>query len=146
MIFLRHSWTSLEVEEAQEASLLVAADVIYSDDLTDAFFSTIERLMSMGSEKVRKFIKMVHNEICRYYVRIPESFMTFCFTILSLSMRLKRTFPCCTSDVNHLVYQVLYIALEKRYNFSLDDLDVVANGYSHFRSYLRDEEGKSFLV
>ena len=83
----------MEVEEAQEASLLVAADVIYSDDLTDAFFSTIERLMSMGSEKVRKFIKMVHSEICRYYVRIPESFMTFCFTILSFVHEIKTYFP-----------------------------------------------------
>ncbi|XP_062089384.1 uncharacterized protein LOC133795924 isoform X4 [Humulus lupulus] len=81
----RHIWTSSEVEEALEAALLVAADVIYSDDLTDAFFSTVEQLMSMGSEKV------------------------------------------------------LYLALEKRYNFSLDDLNVVANGYSHFRSYLQDE-------
>ncbi|EXB74490.1 hypothetical protein L484_026184 [Morus notabilis] len=87
--FNRYSWTASEVEEAQEASLLVAADVIYSDDLTDAFFSTIESLMCLGSEKV------------------------------------------------------LYLALEKRYNFSLDDLDVIANGYLHFRSYLRDEEGKS---
>jgi hypothetical protein len=34
------------------------------------------------------------------------------------------------------------MALEKRYNFSFSDLDVVANGYSHFRSYLRDEDGK----
>ncbi|XP_024032588.1 methyltransferase-like protein 22, partial [Morus notabilis] len=84
--FNRYSWTASEVEEAQEASLLVAADVIYSDDLTDAFFSTIESLMCLGSEKV------------------------------------------------------LYLALEKRYNFSLDDLDVIANGYLHFRSYLRDEE------
>ncbi|GMN37242.1 hypothetical protein TIFTF001_006656 [Ficus carica] len=82
----RYSWTSSEVEEAKEASLLVAADVIYSDDLTDAFFSTVERLMSCGLEKV------------------------------------------------------LYLALEKRFNFSLDDLDVVANGYSHFRSYLQDDE------
>ncbi|XP_016649157.1 PREDICTED: methyltransferase-like protein 22 isoform X3 [Prunus mume] len=81
----RYSWTFSEVEAAQEASLLVAADVIYSDDLTDAFFSTLQRLMSSGSEKV------------------------------------------------------LYLALEKRYNFSLDDLNVVANGYSHFRSFLRLE-------
>ncbi|KAF5466633.1 hypothetical protein F2P56_016541 [Juglans regia] len=82
----RYKWTLSEVEEVQEASLLVAADVIYSDDLTDAFFSVLERLMSLGSEKV------------------------------------------------------LYLALEKRYNFSLSDLDVVANGYSHFCSYLKDEK------
>ncbi|CAJ1955212.1 unnamed protein product [Sphenostylis stenocarpa] len=82
----KYSWTSGEIEAADNASLLVAADVIYSDELTDAFFSTLERLMSRGSTKV------------------------------------------------------LYLALEKRYNFSLSDLDVVANGYSHFRSYLRDED------
>ncbi|XP_047157907.1 methyltransferase-like protein 22 [Vigna umbellata] len=82
----KYSWTSKEIEEVQNASLVVAADVIYSDELTDAFFSTLERLMSRGSAKV------------------------------------------------------LYMALEKRYNFSLSDLDVVANGYSHFRSYLRDED------
>lgn len=82
----RYSWTSREIEEAENASLLLAADVIYSDDLTDAFFSTLEKLMSRGSTKV------------------------------------------------------LYMALEKRYNFSFSDLDVVANGYSHFRSYLRDED------
>ncbi|KAF7814279.1 methyltransferase-like protein 22 isoform X2 [Senna tora] len=79
-------WTLKEIEEAENASLLLAADVIYSDNLTDAFFSTLERLMSRGSRKV------------------------------------------------------LYLALEKRYNFSLSDLDVVANGYSHFRSYVKDED------
>ncbi|KAJ0007862.1 hypothetical protein Pint_29841 [Pistacia integerrima] len=84
----RYSWNQSELEEVKRAHLLVAADVIYSDDLTDAFFSILERLMSLGSKKV------------------------------------------------------LYLALEKRYNFSLSDLDVVANGYSHFRSYLREEEGK----
>ncbi|KAG6422293.1 hypothetical protein SASPL_118859 [Salvia splendens] len=79
-------WISSELEKLQSASLLLAADVIYSDDLTDAFFSCLEAIMSSGSEKV------------------------------------------------------LFLALEKRYNFSIDDLDVVANGYSHFRSYLKVEE------
>ncbi|XP_022153581.1 methyltransferase-like protein 22 [Momordica charantia] len=35
-----------EVEEAQGVSLLVAADVIYSDDLTDAFFNILEKFVS----------------------------------------------------------------------------------------------------
>uniref|UniRef100_A0A7N0TSZ4 Methyltransferase-like protein 22 n=1 Tax=Kalanchoe fedtschenkoi TaxID=63787 RepID=A0A7N0TSZ4_KALFE len=83
----KYMWTSLEAKEAQGASLLVAADVIYNDDLTDVFFRTLEKLMSCGSEKV------------------------------------------------------LYLALEKRYNFSLDDLKVVANGYSNFLSYISVEEG-----
>uniref|UniRef100_A0A1U7WIX6 Methyltransferase-like protein 22 n=1 Tax=Nicotiana sylvestris TaxID=4096 RepID=A0A1U7WIX6_NICSY len=82
----RYSWTQSEIEELKKTSLLLAADVIYSDDLTDAFFSILEKLMSDNPEKV------------------------------------------------------LYLALEKRYNFALDDLDVVANGYSHFRSYLITEE------
>ncbi|KAJ4836687.1 hypothetical protein Tsubulata_043330 [Turnera subulata] len=82
----RYSWNAAEVDQVQEASLLLAADVIYSDDLTTALFSILKRLMSQGPEKV------------------------------------------------------LYLALEKRYNFSLDDLDVVANGYSCFQSHIRKEE------
>ena len=57
VVSFRYSWTFSEVEEVQGASLLVAADVIYSDDLTDAFFNVLEKCMSLGSEKVQ--IKMV---------------------------------------------------------------------------------------
>ncbi|CAI9114111.1 OLC1v1014752C2 [Oldenlandia corymbosa var. corymbosa] len=47
-----YNWTNSEVEEFQEASLLLAADVIYSDELTTAFFSTVGRIMSHQPEKV----------------------------------------------------------------------------------------------
>lgn len=48
----RYSWTQSETEELKKASLLLAADVIYSDDLTDAFFSILKKLMSDNPEKV----------------------------------------------------------------------------------------------
>ncbi|KAM3297971.1 hypothetical protein ACQJBY_039768 [Aegilops geniculata] len=82
-----YSWSSSEIEEAEQATLLFAADVIYSDDLTDLFFDTVRQLMSRGAKKV------------------------------------------------------LYLTLEKRYNFSLDELDVVANGYKHFRSFFTVLDG-----
>ncbi|KZV56096.1 Developmentally regulated G-protein 1 isoform 1 [Dorcoceras hygrometricum] len=81
-----YGWIVSEVEELNRVTLLVAADVIYSDDLTDALFSILEILLSANQEKV------------------------------------------------------LYLALEKRYNFTMDDLDVVANGYSHFLSYIKLED------
>ena len=63
-----YSWTSSEVKEAEGASLLLAADVIYSDDLTDAFFNTVERLMSRGVKKVltlaKKYIFCALRETC----------------------------------------------------------------------------------
>ncbi|XP_042471074.1 methyltransferase-like protein 22 [Zingiber officinale] len=82
----RYLWSSEEIEEVESATVLLAADVIYSDELTDSFFSMVEKIMARGSHKT------------------------------------------------------LYLALEKRYNFSLDELNVVANGYSHFRTYFKSEE------
>uniref|UniRef100_J3MG56 Methyltransferase-like protein 22 n=1 Tax=Oryza brachyantha TaxID=4533 RepID=J3MG56_ORYBR len=87
----RYLWSTNEIEAAEEATALFAADVIYSDDLTDLFFSTAKELMSRGAKKV------------------------------------------------------LYLTLEKRYNFSLDELDVVANGYEHFRSFFTVQDESGFL-
>jgi hypothetical protein len=48
----RHMWTTSEIVEAEEATVLFAADVIYSDDLTDLFFDTVKNLMCAGAKKV----------------------------------------------------------------------------------------------
>ncbi|XP_023644149.1 methyltransferase-like protein 22 [Capsella rubella] len=80
----KYCWSSQDFEQVKNASFIFAADVVYSDDLTIALFSTLKRLMSFGCDKV------------------------------------------------------LYLGLEKRYNFSLNDLNVVANGYACFRSYIKE--------
>lgn len=51
-ILSSYIWNKTEVEEFWNASFIVAADVIYSDDLTDALFSTLHRMMSKYPEKV----------------------------------------------------------------------------------------------
>lgn len=43
--------------------MLVAADVIYSDDLIDALFTTLERLMSHGLNKVPFKNTYLHKEV-----------------------------------------------------------------------------------
>lgn len=52
LLLCSYGWSKSEVEKLQRASLLLAADVIYSDNLTDAFFSVLEAIMSSSPEKV----------------------------------------------------------------------------------------------
>ncbi|KAF2927746.1 hypothetical protein DAI22_06g227600 [Oryza sativa Japonica Group] len=47
----KYLWYTSEIEAAEKATTLFAADVIYSDDLTDLFFSIAKKLMSHGAEK-----------------------------------------------------------------------------------------------
>ncbi|KAK7271902.1 hypothetical protein RJT34_28171 [Clitoria ternatea] len=114
----RYSWTFKEIEDAENASLLVAADVIYSDELTDVFFNTLKRLMSTGFKNGKNRV-WGKEEIASIKNMNYDEYGAWAGNVIGM---------------------VLYMALEKRYNFSLSDLDVVANGYSHFRSYLRDED------
>ncbi|BBN03411.1 methyltransferase-like protein 22 [Marchantia polymorpha subsp. ruderalis] len=84
-----YHWSPDDLRIAEEVSVLLAADVVYSPDLTDAFFSVLKALMPVNSKKV------------------------------------------------------LYLAMEKRYNFSLRDQDVVAHGYKHFRSYFTADSSEA---
>jgi len=52
---LRYLWSADDIEEAEKATVLFAADVIYSDDLTDLFFDTVKKLMSSGAKKVSSY-------------------------------------------------------------------------------------------
>ncbi|MCO5553774.1 hypothetical protein L7F22_007300 [Adiantum nelumboides] len=79
-----YSWCKADLEELENLKVILAADVIYSDSLTDAFFNLLRKLMPIGSQRL------------------------------------------------------LWLALEKRFNFSVSELDAVANGYSHFLSFFED--------
>ncbi|NXI39040.1 MET22 protein, partial [Galbula dea] len=83
-----YSWSKEEIADLHDqCTVIMAADVFYDDELTDAFFRTLYRI--------------THN--------------------------LRNS---CT----------IYLALEKRLNFTLRHMDVTCEAYSHFRSTLSDLE------
>ncbi|KAH7283226.1 hypothetical protein KP509_35G066600 [Ceratopteris richardii] len=86
-----YSWCKSDLIELERLNIILAADVIYSNDLTDSCFSLLRKLMPPGSRTL------------------------------------------------------LWLALEKRFNFSISDLDVVAHGYDHFRSFVEDRTPGSAL-
>ncbi|NXY67131.1 MET22 protein, partial [Glareola pratincola] len=83
-----YSWSEEEIADLHEhCTVIMAADVFYDDDLTDALF--------------RMLYRITHN--------------------------LRHS---CT----------VYLALEKRLNFTLRHMDVTCEAYSHFRNTLNDLE------
>ncbi|NWR65732.1 MET22 protein, partial [Bucorvus abyssinicus] len=83
-----YSWSEEEIADLHDhCTVIMAADVFYDDDLTDALFRTLYRI--------------THN--------------------------LRNS---CT----------VYLALEKRLNFTLRHMDVTCEAYSHFRNTLQDLE------
>ncbi|CAF2209369.1 unnamed protein product [Brassica napus] len=117
-------WSFQDFELVKSASFIFAADVIYSDDLTIALFSMLKRLMSLGCDKVLLYIT--------YWKLLKATNHIYIYKYVN--------------------WQLLYLGLEKRYNFSLDDLNVVANGYACFRRYIKEDalcdhsDKKSFFV
>ncbi|XP_024526805.1 methyltransferase-like protein 22 isoform X3 [Selaginella moellendorffii] len=98
-------WSQQDLKDVEDATIFLAADVIYSDDLTDAFFRAVSKMLLPGSNKVE-----------------PKSYLK--------ALEFLLTPPGA---------QALYLGLEKRYNFSMDALDVVANGYANFVGHLSVE-------
>ncbi|NXB91517.1 MET22 protein, partial [Vidua chalybeata] len=83
-----YSWSEEEIADLLDhCSVIMAADVFYDDDLTDALFRTLYRI--------------THN--------------------------LRNS---CT----------VYLALEKRLNFTLRHMDITCEAYSHFRNTINDLE------
>ncbi|XP_031462395.1 methyltransferase-like protein 22 [Phasianus colchicus] len=83
-----YSWSEEEIADLHDhCTVIMAADVFYDDDLTDALFRTLYRI---------------------------------------------------TRNVKHSC--TVFLAIEKRLNFTLRQMDVTCEAYSHFRSTLNDLE------
>ncbi|KAJ7567836.1 hypothetical protein O6H91_01G009300 [Diphasiastrum complanatum] len=85
---ISYAWNEQDLQDMEAVQVLLAADVIYSNELTDLFFKLLNYLIPPNSSKV------------------------------------------------------LYLSLEKRYNFTLDDLNVVAHGYEYFRSFFHSKASR----
>lgn len=84
-------WCDTDVHTLNSSDILwIAADVIYDDHITQAFFQTLSRLMKRGEK--------------------------------------------------------LWLSLEKRFNFEVDQMSLVAHGYNRFLSYVQDSLECVYLV
>lgn len=48
------------MDEARSATVLLAADVVYSPELTEAFFEVLDKIMDFGNTKVTSLLKRVN--------------------------------------------------------------------------------------
>ncbi|KAF7237462.1 Methyltransferase-like protein 22 [Varanus komodoensis] len=104
-----YSWSEKEIVELHDLStVILAADVFYDDDLTDAFFRTLYRITSNLTN--------------------PSTIY------LSVEKRLKR--PSCLSLASYGIPCKLLGTY--RLNFTRRHMDVVCEAYNHFQSGLKD--------
>nr|CAG4646527.1 EOG090X0C5G [Macrothrix elegans] len=83
------------VDKLERASIIIAADVVYHDDLTDAFLHTLKRIMSIGRQKTA-------------FISLEKRFV----------------FTVCDLDVCAPCYDYFYETLFKELNsFDIQELD-----------------------
>lgn len=85
-------WSDNLIKSISESDIILAADVIYEDTLTDAFIETIEKILTIPSSKSK----------------------------------------------------TIYIALEKRYVFTVADMDTCAPCYEYFLKGFHKLKSKNF--
>ena len=152
------SWRKHELEGLPASTshgggelVLVAADVIYDEGLTDAFFHALRMLMPIPASPMPPVRKNEH-ELAGDHGKDAASPPRDCVTLVdqtpsnpsanTKSVGAEAAAAHSSGDVStskeHVVFgaeggqgqAVLYLALEKRFNFSMAELSVAATGYS----------------
>ena len=153
------AWRSGELERLLSTRatggrlVILASDVIYDEDLTDAFFSVLEVLVP-PPPAVADFVDVVLKPSTSIPSSAPESVQdelnagrldstsdTHLITLepkggISAAMKLQSGIN--TERQRSDDGPLLYMALEKRFNFTLEELSVAATGYRAFRNHVLD--------
>eukprot|EP00877_Chromochloris_zofingiensis_P003480 jgi/Chrzof1/13132/Cz07g21040.t1 len=108
-----HHWRPSDLLQLQHATVLLAADVVYDESLTEAFMHTAWCIMQWVSTRHGKQ-KQQTNQSAQTEPRALAS-----------------------SD------PVLYVALEKRFNFTLQHMDVRATAYDHFMTFIQHSDSQA---
>eukprot|EP00903_Cladosiphon_okamuranus_P012156 g11403.t1 len=142
------SWRKHELEGLSASTstggelVLVAADVIYDEGLTDAFFDVLRMLMptSAPPSSGAKLADGCSGGVTPSRVRVDQTPPAHSASGNSDGSEAAATIggSCSTSCQKQVVSgadggkerAVLYLALEKRFNFSMAELSVAATGYS----------------
>ena len=60
-----YAWSEKDLDEARSATVLLAADVVYSPELTEAFFEVLDKIMNFGNTKVKSLLKCVNASVSK---------------------------------------------------------------------------------
>lgn len=124
------AWQVEDLQQLRHVDVLLAADVVYEPVLTEAFVHTAHALMSwMQKEQARQQ---------------PAG------TAAASGQTAEDTQPHAQHPGRH-THQgqvpakgpILYVAAEKRYNFTLRDMDAVATAWDHFMSFVTPADSSS---
>jgi hypothetical protein len=111
-------WCPSDLQLLSQASIWLAADVVYDQTLTDTFMHTAAALMRWQQQQQQQPSKHAAHQHQQHSDPAQPP-----------------------SAAGAAVLQPrLMVALEKRYNFTLRDMDAAAPAFDHFMSYLQPNE------
>lgn len=113
----RFQWQGGDLAVLAAANIWLAADVIYNETLTDAFVRTAHQLMTWQCKQQQQ------------QQQLREA--------TAVGITCSSAHLAVAGTQNQPRSPRLFVAVEKRYNFTLRDLDARASAFDHFMTYVK---------